>query len=280
MIFDNEHIAVISMEVMSVFDEKNGNICLFDGMIDTDYVLEGGVDGTKHFEMSVEVGTKEMELSFDDFSNEIILPMVSMIIEKVKKLNGKYNCVMLKSDPNKLQTTSQYNDSCIRVTYNTEKNIFSIDIMLVEVAPKKISVFLGGTCNNSMWREALIPKLVEVNYYNPVVPDWTPECMAEEIRQRELCDYCLYVITPRMTGVYSIAEAVDDSNKRPGKCIFCIVEFDIDPDDDKAQITFAEHQMKSLVQVGKMVERNGARAFSSLMDVAKFLNDEATNCQS
>jgi GH15 family glucan-1,4-alpha-glucosidase len=43
--------------------------------------------------------------------------------------------------------------------------------------------------------------------------------MAEELRQRETCDICLYVITPKMTGVYSIAEVIDDSNKRPNKTV-------------------------------------------------------------
>jgi hypothetical protein len=77
-------------------------------------------------------------------------------------------------------------------------------------------VFLGGTCNNSTWREKLIPML-KINYFNPVVDEWTPECQEEEIRQKEICDYCLYTITNEMTGVYSIAKAVDDSNKRPEK---------------------------------------------------------------
>ena len=35
-------------------------------------------------------------------------------------------------------------------------------------------VFLGGTCNGSTWREELIP-ILEINYFNPVVSDWTPE---------------------------------------------------------------------------------------------------------
>ena len=52
---------------------------------------------------------------------------------------------------------------------------------------------------------------MKIDYFNPVVDDWTPECQDEEIRQRELCDYCLYTITPKMTDVYSIAEVVDDS---------------------------------------------------------------------
>jgi len=129
-------------------------------------------------------------------------------------------------------------------------------------------VFLGGTCNESIWRELLIPML-KIDYFNPVVDDWTPECQAEEIRQRELCDFCLYTITPRMTGVYSIAEVVDDSNKRPEKTVFCVLE--TDPTGGEQ---FTKGQVKSLEAVGKMVERNGGKWFRSLQEVADYLNGE------
>ena len=128
-------------------------------------------------------------------------------------------------------------------------------------------VFLGGTCAESTWREELINKLT-IDYFNPVVEDWTEECMAEERKQRETCDYCLYTITPRMKGVYSIAEVIDDSNKRPLKTVFCLLDYDISPNLFK----FDEAQLKSLEQVGKMVERNGGRFFRSLEEVANFLN--------
>ena len=127
-------------------------------------------------------------------------------------------------------------------------------------------VFLGGTCNNSKWREELI-KLLKIDYYNPVVPDWTPECMAEEIKQRKLCDYCLYVITPKMTGVYSIAEVIDDSNKKPEKTIFCVLA------DDESKL-FDKGQLKSLDSVGRMVNGNGGRFFTNLQDVANFVNKD------
>jgi len=126
-------------------------------------------------------------------------------------------------------------------------------------------VFLGGTCNESSWRDDLIPLLTNIDYFNPVVEDWTPECQDEEIRQREECDFVLYVITPKMTGVYSIAEAIDDSNKRPEKTIFCILEKD---DGEK----FDEHQLKSLGQVGKMVRENGG-TFVDIDSVVFVLNN-------
>jgi YD repeat-containing protein len=125
-------------------------------------------------------------------------------------------------------------------------------------------VFLGGTCNNSTWRDELIPML-EVPYFNPVVADWTPECQAEELRQRESCDYCLYVITPEMTGVYSIAEVTDDSNKRPYKTLFCFLT-------EANGKEFDEPQIKSLKATSKLIKENGAKVFESLKEVADWIN--------
>ena len=102
-------------------------------------------------------------------------------------------------------------------------NMNTLDDQIDDYNRRLKKVFLGGTCAESTWREELIP-LLKINYFNPVVEDWTPECMEEELRQRDTCDYCLYVITPRMLGVYSIAEVIDDSNKRPKKTIFAVIE--------------------------------------------------------
>jgi hypothetical protein len=44
-------------------------------------------------------------------------------------------------------------------------------------------VFLGGTCNGSTWRDALIKDL-QIDYFQPQGEDWTPEMMEEEIKQK------------------------------------------------------------------------------------------------
>ncbi|MDE3183456.1 MAG: hypothetical protein KGM16_08560 [Bacteroidota bacterium] len=126
-------------------------------------------------------------------------------------------------------------------------------------------VFLGGTCNGSTWRDDLI-KMLKIDYFQPQGDDWTPEMMEEEIRQRQQCDFCLYVITPKMTGFYSIAEVVDDSNKRPEKTIFSFIH------EDERQ-AFSEHQLKSLEQTGKMIKENGAQFFKTLEEIADYLNN-------
>jgi len=125
-------------------------------------------------------------------------------------------------------------------------------------------VFLGGTCNNSTWREELIP-LLKIDYFNPVVDDWNDEAYELELFEREHCDFCLYVISPEMLGVYSIAEAVDDSNKRPSKTVFCIKGDVLD---------FGKHQLKSLNSVGKMVENNGGYWATDFQDLVNYLNDK------
>lgn len=125
-------------------------------------------------------------------------------------------------------------------------------------------VFLGGTVNGSMWRDYVMPKLT-IDYFNPVVDDWDEAAYQRELYERENCDYCLYVITPKMTGVYSIAEVIDDSNKRPQKTLYCMLVKD-------EKLEFSPVQTKSLRAVGRMVENNGGKWFESLDDLVEFLN--------
>jgi hypothetical protein len=127
-------------------------------------------------------------------------------------------------------------------------------------------VFLGGTCGGSAWRQELKSNLL-IAYYDPCGDQWTEEMMAEEIRQRSECDFCLYVLTPQLEGFYSVAEVIDDSNKQPEKTIFCFLA----TDNEKS---FSDFQLRSLEQVAAMVKRNGATYFKTLREVIDFLNQQ------
>lgn len=130
-------------------------------------------------------------------------------------------------------------------------------------------VFLGGTCANSKWRDRFIPMIFgKVDYFNPVVKNWTPECQDEELKQRENCDYVLYTLT-RTYSTYSIAEVVDDSNKRPDKTIVCIFNERI----SDCRLALSKSDLKHLDAVGRLVERNGGKYFKSLEEVADYLNN-------
>ena len=132
-------------------------------------------------------------------------------------------------------------------------------------------VFLGGTISKSKWRDAVINKL-KIDYFNPIVEDWNENAQQEEIRQRKECNFVLYVLSPRMEGVYSIAEVVDDSNKRPEKTVFCYLKADNSVKDDVR--TWSEHQLKSMKMVANMVEENGATVCADLTEVVNFLNSK------
>jgi len=130
-----------------------------------------------------------------------------------------------------------------------------------------IKVFLGGTCCESAWRKKLI-KLLDndkISWYDPVVPDWTPECQEKEEIYKLGSDYNLYVITPKMLGVFSIAEATHDAAKLPQNTIFCVLKEDNGEEFNKAQ-------WKSLMATKKLIKHCGAYVFDTLDEIGVFLN--------
>ena len=130
-----------------------------------------------------------------------------------------------------------------------------------------MKVFLGGTCAESKWREKLIP-LLKCDYFNPVVKDWTPECQQIEENEKMGCNYHLYVITPKMKGIYSIAEAVDDSNNDMITTIFCVTR----EEDDRE---WTKEELKSFEATTKMLKMHRYTVvLDSIEEVAKYLNEE------
>ena len=127
-----------------------------------------------------------------------------------------------------------------------------------------MKVFLGGTVNNSKWRDYMMPRL-EIEYFNPVVEEWNDEAYQKELDERINCDYCLYILTPKMTGFYSLAEVADDSYKRPDRTIFCFVHKD-------EEDVFTSREVKIMENIGKKVEENGGLCFDTIDNVIEYLN--------
>lgn len=119
------------------------------------------------------------------------------------------------------------------------------------------NIFLGGTCNGSKWRDILLEKYeekmrvedIQLNFFNPVVSEWTQEAYREENRQKKYCDINIFCITPKMTGVYSIAELVDISNKSPNRLMVIFL------DEDGGE-KFTVGQWKSLMAVKLLLIEN------------------------
>lgn len=124
-------------------------------------------------------------------------------------------------------------------------------------------IFLGGTCAGTTWRDELV-KNIKIDYFNPVVKDWTPDCIEEEnIQKNILCNVHLYVITKEMTGTYSIAEAVESVFNKNKITIFQVI-----PEG------FNKAQIKSFEAVCDIIKRNGGVAYieSNFDKLINFLN--------
>ena len=127
----------------------------------------------------------------------------------------------------------------------------------------KNKVFLGGTCAETTWREDLI-SVIQIDYFNPVVDDWTYECQQIEIAEKEVnCNIHLYVITKEMQGVFSIAEDVDSAHRKGVITILHVI-----PDG------FEKHQLHSLKAVSSMVKSLGGISYidSELGRTARVIN--------
>ena len=127
----------------------------------------------------------------------------------------------------------------------------------------KRKVFLGGTCNGDDWRDKLIPML-RVPYFNPIVEDWTEDCIAKEEQEKEESSVELYTFTKNHKGLYSVAELFYSACKKPYKCtIMCILIDGMD-----------EGQKRSINQVAKLFNKcnNNLHIFYNLTDVANFIN--------
>lgn len=121
-------------------------------------------------------------------------------------------------------------------------------------------VFLGGTCSGYKWRHELVPML-KCGFYDPTVENWSESDRLREVHIRETADYVLYVITSGMKGVYSIAEIIDDSNKRPEKTIVCVLYDGIN-----------RQMARSLRAVVNLAKDNGVAVCETLSEVAEFIN--------
>lgn len=205
--------------------------------------------------------------SYIHFSNNSMLTIGSLLYYDYDYFH-KFNCDLFDNSNQSLVCMDDIDDLSISMqdhlqlfdnaVINTDVTIPNFKNLNIRIVKK---VFLGGTCNNSKWREQLIPMLT-IDYFNPVVADWTEDCYKRELEERQNCEFCLYIITSEMTGSYSIAEVVDDSNKRPNKTVFCFLEDG-----------FSTVQIKSLKKVAEMVKNNGATVFYDLNSVANYLNN-------
>lgn len=124
-------------------------------------------------------------------------------------------------------------------------------------------IFLGGTCAGPDYRKLLIP-LLTVEYFNPVVENWTEADAVKENEAKLEASANVFVITPAAIGSYSIAELTElaITSDKPLYVMFMEVE----------GFTWNEHQVKSNTQIKKLLSKYDTLVFEDLELLAKAIN--------
>lgn len=142
---------------------------------------------------------------------------------------------------------------------------------------KTPDVFLGGTCAGTTWRTELTALIKDPSVlFNPVCPpgvEWNEAWRDKENEAKEQCGCHVYVLTPQMEGVYSIAELTADAVNDYLHTFFVILDTDSSP--ATTTITWNPNQRKSL-EAEACVDlwlSKGAEQFHSLEALALRIND-------
>ncbi len=125
-------------------------------------------------------------------------------------------------------------------------------------------VYLGGTFNGSEWRTQVTSSL-KIDYYSPIIEDGDEDVDDVHFEERKMCDYFLYVFTPKMIGAYALSQITNDLYKRPQRTMFCFL-----PEEQDQRLTAT--QIKDLELLGQKVESQGGLWCHTLDDAIKFLN--------
>lgn len=122
-------------------------------------------------------------------------------------------------------------------------------------------VFLGGTCAGSTWRDELTDMLDDsVLFFDPVVDVWTDEDAAREDACKKQARLNVFVLTNDSLSAYSGFEVSEESHRAPERLVFAAIG------------EFPENQRKGITKIGRELSRRGCHVFSSLAEIAAFLN--------
>lgn len=124
-------------------------------------------------------------------------------------------------------------------------------------------VFLGGTVN-SKWRDEFIPKC-SVNCFNPVVEQWSMETQQIEEQAKKDAIASLFVVTPKQSGLFAIAELTAAAIRQPEKTVVCFLDKDEDCEWDASQ-------KASNQAIEKLVKEAGATVVNNLDDAASAIS--------
>lgn len=130
---------------------------------------------------------------------------------------------------------------------------------------------MDSQSHRKVWYRRLIIKnspCGAVDTFNPVVDAWNETAQANEDWHKANDDFCLYVLTLEMSGLYSIFEVADSSNKQPERTICCFFK-------SRNGKEFDDQYWRGIKKMKRDLLKNGATVCEDLAEVAAFLNQSA-----
>lgn len=119
------------------------------------------------------------------------------------------------------------------------------------------TIFLGGTCNQSTWRDQLTAP-EGFQFFNPQLPagiEWEKHHQDAEDEAKKTATVQVYVITPEITGVFSIAELVAMAFTDPKHLVVGIIG------------KYEPFMQKSMDAVARLVQEHGVYVARTIEDV-------------
>lgn len=140
-------------------------------------------------------------------------------------------------------------------------------------------VGLFGTCGNSQWRKAPEEKLkgLGIEFFDPVVANWTPECAEKEAKHLKNDRALLFVVTSETEAYGSLAETgwAELSTKANGRKAFFVLE-DYKEVDKPVDPKHAANRARKLVKAH--AKENGASVYSNIDEamaaLVEFMKDQ------
>lgn len=135
-----------------------------------------------------------------------------------------------------------------------------------DIQVRKKMVFLGGTCNGSDWRDRIAADL-KVDFFNPVVANYSAETQQIEEEAKKQAAMSLYTITPKQQGFYAFAELMSAAIRDPKNTVVAFLD-----EDDGEKF---DDDLKKSVEATKVLlkEQTGTHVVESLPEAAKIINE-------
>ena len=128
-----------------------------------------------------------------------------------------------------------------------------------------MKVFLRSTHVGTEQINSIIAKL-KCKYYIPELENLSEKANEEVERQKQVCDYHLYIVALSDAADFSVSEAVNDSKEMGERCIFCILN---------NNIKGKKKLLQNLEASAKIIANNGGVVCKSLEEAISLINDKA-----